>query len=675
MRWSSISTRQNWIDYWEVVGVRVIVLWCLTWKICYLGFVELITRKLKDFSPPICSRECCTYATVSQTMHLAKILARRKTEDVDGDRGGAKLKRVLGLGDLTMLGVGSTLGLGVYVLAGSVARSDAGPAVTISFLIAAIASAFAGICYAEFAARVPKAGSAYVYSYVTVGELAAFIIGWNLILEYVIGTASVARGLSNYIDSLLSHAMSSALTEVMPINVSWLSPYPDFLSCGFVLVLSILLAWGVKESSFLNNVFTAVNLFTVALVIVVGAFYIDIKNWTVDPAEAPTTDQDGKPVVVGLGGFAPFGISGIMAGAAKCFYGFVGFDCVATTGEEAKNPKRDIPLSIILSLIIIFLAYFGISSVLTLMYPYYLQDVDAPLPFVFGKVGLNIVKYIVSTGAIFALCTSLLGAMFPLPRVLYAMSHDGLLFEYLCSIHPTTLTPVLATLSAGVFAGVMAAIFNVDQLIDMMSIGTLLAYTIVAICVLILRYRDPNPVMYEQPNIDHPSAMSSIKDVFNLTMIKYPSRTTENISSWALTVYIMATAALCVTLVNGEDALVEGSAAVVTVVCVLAAVMVITIFIIHRQPQSQSPLAFKVPLLPLLPCVSVLINFYLMCKLDVHTWIRFGVWLFIGMLIYIFYSIPNSVEGMKARVAKSANIQTQVKLPPTTPTTAESTRI
>uniref|UniRef100_A0A1B6KPK8 Cationic amino acid transporter C-terminal domain-containing protein n=1 Tax=Graphocephala atropunctata TaxID=36148 RepID=A0A1B6KPK8_9HEMI len=273
------------------------------------------------------------------TMKIAKILARRKTEEEEGNDGGTKLKRVLGLADLTMLGVGSTLGLGVYVLAGAVAKTDAGPAVTISFLIAAVASAFAGLCYAEFAARVPKAGSAYIYSYVTVGELAAFIIGWNLILEYVIGTASVARGLSNYIDSLSGKVMSTSLTEALPIGVSWLSPYPDFLSCGFILVLALLLAWGVKESSFLNNVFTVVNLCTVTLVIVVGAFYINIQNWALDPASIPEKASGDKDIKVGAGGFMPFGVSGIMAGAAKCFYGFVGFDCVATTGEEAKKPQ------------------------------------------------------------------------------------------------------------------------------------------------------------------------------------------------------------------------------------------------------------------------------------------------------------------------------------------------
>lgn len=195
-------------------------------------------------------------------------LTRRKTDDVH--EGESQLARVLNLFDLTALGVGSTLGLGVYVLAGQVAYNIAGPAVTISFLIAALASAFAGICYAEFAARVPKAGSAYVYSYVTIGEFVAFTIGWNLILEYVIGTASVARGLSGYFDSLIDNNMSKALNESMHIDVSFLGDYPDFLSFGMVLLLAGLLAFGAKESSFLNNIFTSINLVTIGIVLVAG---------------------------------------------------------------------------------------------------------------------------------------------------------------------------------------------------------------------------------------------------------------------------------------------------------------------------------------------------------------------------------------------------------------------
>lgn len=203
---------------------------------------------------------------------LWKTLSRKRIEEENREvKGNEQLARVLGLFDLTALGVGATLGLGVYVLAGSVAKDTAGPAVCISFLIAAIASAFAGMCYAEFASRVPKAGSAYVYSYVTVGEFIAFVIGWNLILEYVIGTASAARGLSNYIDVLIGNVMGNTLRSLMPINVSFLSEYPDFFAFGMVMLLVILLCIGVRESSILNNTFTVVNVITIAIVIIAGS--------------------------------------------------------------------------------------------------------------------------------------------------------------------------------------------------------------------------------------------------------------------------------------------------------------------------------------------------------------------------------------------------------------------
>lgn len=198
---------------------------------------------------------------------LFRALTRRKRNEPTE----SKLARVLTLFDLTALGVGSTLGLGAYVLAGSVAYDQAGPAVTLSFVVAAIASAFAGICYAEFAGRVPKAGSAYVYSYVTIGEFVAFTIGWNLILEYVIGTSSVARGLSGYLDELMDRRMSTALREALPINVGFLGSYPDLLSFGMVMLVAVLLSAGVKESSWMNIIFTTVNLTTILVMIVAGA--------------------------------------------------------------------------------------------------------------------------------------------------------------------------------------------------------------------------------------------------------------------------------------------------------------------------------------------------------------------------------------------------------------------
>lgn len=592
---------------------------------------------------------------------ILSALSRKKTltdESVEK----SDLKRCLTVVDLTLLGVGSTLGLGVYVLAGAVAKSEAGPAVTISFLVAAVASAFAGICYAEFAARVPRAGSAYIYSYVCVGEFVAFVIGWNLVLEYVIGTASVARGLSSYIDKLAGNVMQNKMREVMPINIDFLSQYPDFFSFAVVMVLAGILSSGVKESTFLNNIFTGVNLLTVSIVIIAGSLKSDVHNWKISKSEIPQAVASKA----GEGGFIPFGLSGIMAGAAKCFYGFVGFDCVATTGEEAKNPQKSIPVAIVISLIVIFFSYFGISTVLTMMWPYYDQDENAPLPHVFTKVGWPAIMWIVTVGAVFALCTSLLGAMFPLPRILYAMANDGLLFRCLARINPRTKTPVLATLLSGLLAGIMATIFDLQQLIDMMSIGTLLAYTIVAICVLILRYEDSSPSSFDYLSHDQGiqsgnagvigSVFHLMKLLFNLSMIKYPSLLSSSITKWSIVLFSIFTIGFCSVIIYAGSALKDLKLWAVILATVFLFLMLVMLFIIGRQPNSSVKLSFKVPLVPIVPALSVFINLYLMLVLDVYTWIRFGVWLAIGFLIYVFYGLKNSEEEKLSKEKKASRL-------------------
>ncbi|KAK7864555.1 hypothetical protein R5R35_007326 [Gryllus longicercus] len=584
----------------------------------------------------------------------ARVLMRQKR--AAADEGASQLSRCLSVFDLTLLGVGSTLGLGVYVLAGAVARTEAGPAVTLSFLVAAIASAFAGLCYAEFAARVPRAGSAYVYSYVTVGEFVAYIIGWNLILEYVIGTASVARGLSSYIDSLAGGAMENATMEVMPMGVSFLSPFPDFFAFGIVMLLTGVLSLGVKESTILNNLFTGLNIVTVLIVIIAGSLKADAGNWRLVPGEGGVPTD---PALVGTGGFMPFGVAGVMAGAAKCFYGFVGFDCVATTGEEAKNPQKSIPLAIVVSLVIIFLAYFGISTVITLMCPYYMQDEKAPLPYVFTQVGWPVIKWIVTTGAVFALCTSLLGAMFPLPRILYAMATDGLLFAWLARIHPRSKTPMLATVASGLLAAIMATIFDVNQLIDMMSIGTLLAYTIVAICVLILRYEEPSyapSVSGRRPRGAADVLLWALGHLGNLSGAKTPSASSARITKWAICVYTLLCVLVCGVVIHCESHVRAGDARGVLPLVVVGALLLLTLFVVARQPPSSAKLSFKVPFVPVLPALSVLVNIYLMLMLDANTWIRFSLWLLIGFLIYFTYSLQHSEEGKhQARLAAAAS--------------------
>ncbi|KAK4876114.1 hypothetical protein RN001_012536 [Aquatica leii] len=575
----------------------------------------------------------------------------RKKSMIDNEE--SKLARVLSLLDLTGLGVGSTLGLGVYVLAGAVAKTVAGPAVCISFLIAAIASAFAGLCYAEFAARVPKAGSAYVYSYVSVGEFVAYIIGWNLILEYVIGTASLARGLSNYVDALANYTMRNQLTEMYPIDVAFLAPYPDPLSFLFVIVVTVFLAIGVKESTTLNNVLTGLNLLTVITVIISGSLKADPKNWFIPKDQIPKNVENA-----GNGGFAPFGISGIMAGAAKCFFGFVGFDAIATTGEEARNPKKDIPLSIVISLVIIFCAYFGIAIVLTMMWPYYDQDADAPFPHVYDKVDWHVIKWIVTIGAIFALCTSLMGAMFPLPRVLYAMAKDGVLFTFLSQVNNKTKTPLIATIISGVLAGIMATVFDLQQLIDMMSIGTLLAYTIVGICVLILRYEDEKRyiAVSKLPNrpLQPKSFMSEFNSIFNLNMNKEPDSSTSAITKWTLTCYTITALIVCFSIKYANAYISFEYPFYLAVFIALVIVLVISLVIIGRQPVCNINLSFKVPWVPVIPCLSILINLYLMSELDLHTWIRFIIWLVMGFLIYFLYGITHSAE----RYRSITNVQT-----------------
>lgn len=479
---------------------------------------------------------------------------------------------------------------------------------------------FAGLCYAEFAARVPKAGSAYVYSYVSVGEFVAFTIGWNLILEYVIGTSSVARGLSGYIDSLIDGKMKTFWRDLFPIDVSFLAEYPDFFSFAIILALAVILSVGVRESSHLNNLFTIVNLVTVAIVLVAGGMNAKTSNWSIAKEDIPADKHGGE------GGFMPYGFAGIMAGAAKCFYGFVGFDCVATTGEEAKNPKRNIPLAIVFSLIIIFLAYFGISTVLTMMWPYYDQDPEAPFPHVFQEIGWIEIKWIVSIGAIFALCTSLLGAMFPLPRVLYAMGNDGIIFKVMKRVHPKTQTPLIATALSGTLAAVMALFFNLHQLIDMMSIGTLMAYTIVAVCVLILHYDSSNSVEVSK-DFKEPNAATIIRQLTNLKFTKHPNHLSSNIAKVGVVIFSILAILVCSTLTFDLSGL------TITILSILGAGMILVVWIISRQPKDDSvELSFKVPFVPLLPCLSIFINLYLMFQLDSATWIRFGVWLVIGEL-------------------------------------------
>ncbi len=475
----------------------------------------------------------------------------------DTDEPGTKLRRNLGALDLTVFGVAVSIGAGIFVLAAQQAGDTAGPAVSLSFVLAAIACGFAVLCYAELASTIPVAGSAYTYSYATFGELIAWIIGWDLVLEFSVGGAVLAKAWSAYLGDATGGALATTV-EIAGVAVDWAA----LLIVG---VLTVVLALGITLSSRVSQVFTAIKIAVVLLVIAVGIGYVKASNYTpyippAKPGGGGGSEQSLLSLLSGAEG-STYGVFGVLAAASVVFFAFLGFDIVATTAEEARNPQRDMPRAIIGSLAIVTVLYVAVALVITGMQPYTALTTSASgdtatLATAFTNVGLPWIAGIIALGALAGLTTVAMILMLGQIRVLFAMSRDGLLPRALARTGARG-TPVRATAGVGAVVGVVAAFFPIVRLEQMVNIGALFAFVLVSAGVVVL-----------------------------------------------------------------------------------------------RRTRPDLPRGFRTPLVPLVPLLAILSCLWLMLNLSVGTWIRFLVWLAIGLVIYFGYGARKSRlrQGDRVRV-------------------------
>ena len=409
----------------------------------------------------------------------------------DVESGGRALRRSLTAWDLTLLGVGAVIGTGIFVLTGTAAANQAGPAIMLSYLAAGLACGFAALCYAEFASMVPIAGSAYTYAYASLGEVVAWLIGWDLILEYAVGSMTVAIGWSGYMQRLLAGA---GIT--LPV---WMSAAPSANTPGaiinlpaslIVMLMCVLLVVGVRESARFNAVMVAIKGTVILFFIAIGASWVKPENWSP---------------------FAPYGTSGVMAAAAVVFFAYIGFDAVSTTAEEAKNPKRDLPIGIIASLFVCTLLYLAVAAILSGIVPvtHYrsnaaalpglpmaepaavTQFLNAPVAYALAVIGQDWASYAVSAGAVAGITSVLLVMLMSQPRIFFAMSRDGLLPRGVSKVHPRFGTPYITTIITCVIVAIVAGLTQIQVVGEMTSIGTLFAFLVVCAAVMVLRIRRP----------------------------------------------------------------------------------------------------------------------------------------------------------------------------------------
>ncbi|XP_032203666.1 cationic amino acid transporter 3-like [Mustela erminea] len=563
--------------------------------------------------------------------------------------------RILSTLDLVALGVGRTVGVGVYFLANEVAGNQAGPSTVICFLVAGLTALLAGLCYAEFSARIPHSGSAYLYSYVTVGEIWAFITGWNLIINFVSDAFIMIHTWKLIFDDLIGKRISETLHESISQHVPQV--FADNVGCfAVVLLLLFIEIQSVNDRWFfiVFKLFTLVKLLVLSFVIISGFIKGDLHNWKLteeDYIQAGLNDTSSlRPL--GSGGFFPFGFQGILHGSATCFYAYIGFDSIGFRVERAKNPQRSIPKGIVVSLLICCLLYFGVSVALTLMMPYYQLRPGSTLPEVFLYIGWAPAYYAVAFAIFCSIFVSIYrGFMVPIRWMIYMMAKGGLLspsFVRMC-----TDTHLFSTVLFGICVALSVFFFGFTFLVYVRSLGTLISYFVVAFCVLIIRYqperrKEENEAQKEANEVQMQEETTPAAEKLTLRRLFFPgSPTPTPLSGWVVYVCSSLLALLlillCLVLAHWPG-LLSGDAGVITVVVLLLVLITGTTGVIWRQPQSSTPLHFKVPAVPLLPLLSIFVNVYLMMQMTSVIWTRFGVLMLLGLFLYFSSGIQQCLS-------------------------------
>lgn len=402
------------------------------------------------------------FAKMTRTKSIRHILQQAKA--------GGGLHRTLGAWDLILLGLGATIGTGIFVLTGIAAATHAGPAVVLSFVLSGIACIFAGLSYAELASTVPMSGSAYTYSYATLGEFLAWLVGWNLVLEYAVSVASVAAGWSAYATGLVNTVFNTEVPKMFTACPA-LGGIMDLPAFAIVMLLTYLLVRGIKESTRANNLLVCVKVAAVLLFLALAAPHVRMENWTP---------------------FMPLGWSGVTSGAALVFFAYLGFDAVSTSAEECRNPQRDLPIGLIGSLLGCTALYILVSGVLTGVVPYTELDTAEPVAYALKALGYRMGSALVAVGAITGITSVLLATLYGQSRIFFVMSRDGLIPPAICKIHPKYGTPYLITWLTGLLVAIAASLFPIDEVAELANIGTFFAFVTTSLGVLVLRRTKPD---------------------------------------------------------------------------------------------------------------------------------------------------------------------------------------